>query len=140
MTNRKATHQQNSVLNGVKETMPELQKSVKLTQQAALIGFDWPTIDPVFAKMQEELQELKEAIATGDREKIKDELGDVLFVCTNLARHLHQDPQQALKHANQKFERRFRAVESAAKQQKPQLSQYELDFLDNLWDKVKILE
>ena len=129
-----------SVLDDIPKNMPELLKSVKLTKRAAVIGFDWDDIEPVFKKMEEELGELKEAIATKNIQFIKDELGDVLFVCTNLARHLKQDPQLALRHANKKFESRFRAVEKIAKQEEPKEHVYSLESLDKYWNKVKTLE
>jgi len=129
-----------SVLDDIPKNMPELLKSVKLTKRAAVIGFDWKDIEPVFEKMEEELGELKEAIQTKNPQLIKDELGDVFFVCTNLARHLKQDPQLALRHANKKFESRFRAVEKIAKQEEPNNRQYSLKNLDNYWNKVKTLE
>ncbi len=129
-----------SVLDDIPKNMPELLKSVKLTKRAAVIGFDWKEIEPVFDKMEEELGELKEAIQTKNPQLIKDELGDVFFVCTNLARHLRQDPQLALRHANKKFESRFRAVEKIAKQIEPKKGIYSLENLDNYWNKVKTLE
>ena len=138
--NKRLEKSRHSVLDDIPKNMPELLKSVKLTKRAAVIGFDWKQIEPVFEKMEEELSELKEAIETQDAKLIKDELGDVLFVCTNLARHLKQDPQLALRHANQKFESRFRAVEKIAKQEEPNKKQYSLKNLDKYWNKVKILE
>lgn len=126
-----------SVLDDVPTHIPELLKSVKLTKKAAVIGFDWPSIEPVFNKMEEEVQELKEAIAEGDKQHILDELGDVIFVCTNLARHLHIDPSLALRHANNKFETRFRAVEKQAKINKPEQTFFDLEMLDELWTHVK---
>lgn len=133
-------NKKNSVLDNIQENVPELLKSIELTKQAAIIGFDWSSIDPVFLKMQEELTELKEAMETGKIDRIKDELGDVLFVCTNLARHLNINPQEALKHANDKFENRFRAVERLANENQPQKTVFELDDLENLWNDVKKLE
>ena len=133
-------YQQQSVLDNIPKSMPELLKAVKLTRKAAIIGFDWNNIEPVFAKMQEELAELKEAILTKEIDKITDELGDVIFVCTNLARHLKIDPQLALRSANKKFEKRFRLVESLAKSENPNTTRYELGFLDKLWNKVKKYE
>lgn len=133
-------NKKNSVLDNIQENIPELLKSIELTKQAAIIGFDWSSIDPVFLKMQEELAELKEAMETGKIDRIKDELGDVLFVCTNLARHLNINPQEALKHANDKFEKRFRAVERLANENQPQKTVFELDDLENLWNDVKKLE
>lgn len=133
-------NKKNSVLDNIQENVPELLKSIELTKQAAIIGFDWSSIDPVFLKMQEELTELKEAMETGKIDRIKDELGDVLFVCTNLARHLKINPQEALQHANDKFEKRFRAVERMANKNQPQQTVFELDALENLWNDVKKLE
>ncbi|HFC29816.1 MAG TPA: hypothetical protein ENJ44_02105 [Oceanospirillales bacterium] len=130
-------YQQKSVLDNIPKTMPELLKAVKLTKKAAIIGFDWTTIEPVFAKMEEEIAELKEAMQTEDVDKITDELGDVLFVCTNLARHLKIDPELALRGANKKFTKRFLQVEKLAAQEMPDKKRYDLDFLDKLWNKVK---
>jgi ATP diphosphatase len=126
-----------SVLDDIPSNLPELLKSIKLTKRAAVIGFDWPDINPVFAKMDEEIGELKEAMATGDNALIKDELGDVLFVCTNLARHLKIDPQLALRHANMKFEKRFRAVEKLTQEKHPTETFFDLTLLDGLWTEVK---
>lgn len=129
-----------SVLDDINLNNTQLNHSINLTKQAALIGFDWPDIEPVFDKIVEETEELKEAIATGKHDRILDELGDVLFVCANLARHLGIDPELALNHANTKFEQRFRQVEAIAKQKYPQQTQYNLETLDNIWNQVKILE
>ena len=126
-----------SVLDCIPDNTPALQKAVELTTQAAEIGFDWPSIAPVFLKMEEELAELKEAIENGNPHAIKDELGDVLFVCTNLARHLNQDPIAALNHANEKFERRFKKVEKLALQHTENNVEFDLDYLESLWVKVK---
>jgi len=126
-----------SVLDNIPENLPELLKSVKLTKRAAVIGFDWPSIQPVFKKMDEEITELKQAMTTGLNHRIKDELGDVLFVCTNLARHLKIDPQLALRHANNKFEKRFRAIEKRAQNHQPNLNFYNLEMLEQFWIEVK---
>lgn len=127
----------NSVLDDIPESFPALLKAVKLTKRAAVIGFDWPQIDYVFDKMEEELDELKEAISEGQRHNIEDELGDVLFVCSNLARHLQIDPELALRKANKKFEKRFRKVETIAKAEKPIQKEYDLNYLDELWERAK---
>ena len=127
----------NSVLDNIPKNLPELLKSTKLTKRAAVIGFDWPSIQPVFEKMDEEMVELKQAITTGLHHRIKDELGDVLFVCTNLARHLKVDPQLALRHANNKFEKRFRAVEKLAQTHQPDTNLYDLEILEQFWIEVK---
>lgn len=129
-----------SVLDNIHKNSSGLKQAIQLTKKAAEIGFDWPNIDPVFEKMSEEIAELRKAIEKEGHDRIIDELGDVLFVCANLARHLGIDPEQALTHANSKFERRFRQVESTARQKHPQQSQFDLEILDNIWNKVKILE
>jgi len=134
---KKINTNKNSVLDGIDNNLPELQKAVELTINAAEIGFDWPTIEPVFSKMEEELIELKEAIEKASPELIKDELGDVLFVCCNLARHLQLDPKTALAHANNKFEKRFRKIEQLANKNYGPKDSYGLDLLENLWIKVK---
>jgi ATP diphosphatase len=126
-----------SVLDGIAKNLPELLKAVKLTKYAAVIGFDWPKIDQVFEKLVEESEELKEAIASDDQEHIKEELGDLLFVCANLARHLGLDPSAALRSANKKFEERFRMVENQAKKLQPKNDSFDLKILDELWTQVK---
>jgi MazG family protein len=129
-----------SVLDGIPANLPELLKSIKLTKRAAVIGFDWIDIGPVFDKMDEEIAELQEAMQSKRMDRIKDELGDVLFVCTNLARHLQIDPQLALRHANKKFETRFRAVEENMKEKYPDKNRFDLDTLEAMWVEVKKAE
>ena len=103
-----------SALDGVALGLPALLRALKLQKRAARVGFDWPSTLEVFEKFAEELAELqKEIDSNGDRERMTDEIGDLLFVLVNLARHLEVDPEGALRHANAKFERRFRAVERA---------------------------
>ncbi len=127
-----------SVLDGIANNLPELLKAVKLTKYAAVIGFDWPNIGQVFDKLNEESDELKQAVAEGDDEHIMEEMGDVLFVCANLARHLNIDPSAALRKANIKFEKRFRLVESQAKSLEPKNDSFDLKTLDELWTQVKV--
>lgn len=126
-----------SVLDGIADNLPELLKAVKLTKYAAVIGFDWPDVHSVLYKLDEEVAELKQAIKTQTKSEMQDELGDLMFVCANIARHLEIDPAAALRHANRKFKRRFQAVEKAAKQQLPGQQKYNLKQLDLLWHKVK---
>ena len=104
----------NSLLDGVPRGMAELQRSVKLQKRAGEVGFEWASPEPVLEKFTEELEEIRAAIKSGKREEIMDELGDLLFVTANLARQLDIDPAVALRHANNKFEKRFRAMEAAA--------------------------
>ena len=93
-------------------TLPALSRAIKLQNKAARVGFDWPSLTPVFDKMREELQELEHEIdQQSPIERIEDEFGDVLFVVANVARHLKIDPEQALRLANNKFVRRFEVIE-----------------------------
>jgi nucleoside triphosphate diphosphatase len=98
-------------LADVPVALPGLSRALKLAAKAAQVGFDWPEAREVLAKVEEELGEVSEAIKSGERHRIEDEIGDLLFAAANLARHHGVDPEAALRQTNQKFERRFRAVE-----------------------------
>lgn len=100
-----------SALDGVINALPALTRAYKLQKRAARVGFDWETAAPVVGKVREELVEVEAEIATGDHDKLVDELGDLLFCCVNLARKLEIDPETALRGGNSKFERRFRRME-----------------------------
>lgn len=125
-----------SLMDGIPVGMAELQRSIKLQKRAAHVGFDWAAPAPVLEKLQEETEELIEAMASGDRSDIEDELGDLLFVMTNLARQLKVDPAAALRGANAKFEQRFRAMERAAGSQE-RLKAMDLEEMESLWQQVK---
>ena len=118
--------------------LPALLRALKLQKRAARVGFDWPSTLEVFEKFAEELAELqKEIESNGDRERMTDEIGDLLFVLVNLARHLEVDPEGALRHANAKFERRFRAVERAFDHD---LDGVSLDRMEAAWQRAKLDE
>ena len=126
-----------SVLDDISTALPALPRARKLQQRAAGVGFDWRQLAPVFDTLESEIQELREAVASGDRAAVTDELGDLLFSCVNLSRHLKQDAEQALRQANHKFETRFRRVEqlaAAAGLVMPDASEAELD---RLWRQAK---
>ena len=126
-----------SVLDGVGIALPALTRAEKLQKRAARVGFDWPDAAPVFDKIDEELHELRAEIDAGaDAARIEDEIGDVLFAVVNLARHLRIDPEQALRGAGHKFERRFRAVEKAT----GPLEGKSLDAMEAAWRQVKAEE
>jgi len=125
-----------SLLDGVPRGMAELQRAVKLQKRAARVGFDWGSPQPVMEKFTEEALEMLEAMQSGSFEEMEDELGDLLFVVTNLARQLKIDPARALRRANAKFELRFRAVEEAAGSHAA-LERMELDEMEALWQEVK---
>lgn len=130
-----------SVLDGVALALPSLLRAEKLQKRAARAGFDWTETAPIFEKLHEEIGELQEAEASGDSAHIEEEVGDLLFVCANLARRLKIDPEQALRQANLKFERRFRGMEDIARQDGgPDFSERSLDDQEALWQAVKRLE
>jgi MazG family protein len=130
-----------SALDGVGLGLPALTRAEKLQKRAARVGFDWPATPPVLDKIEEEIGELRaELDRDGSPERIADELGDLLFAVTNLARKLAVDPEQALRNANRKFERRFQAVEAglAAKGKSP--GEASLDEMEAEWQRVKASE
>jgi len=125
-----------SLLDGVPRGMAELQRAVKLQKRAARVGFDWCSPEPVLEKFNEEVAEMQEAMQSGSKEAMEDELGDLLFVVANLARQLKIDPAKALRRANTKFELRFRAVEEAAGS-RAALENMSLEDMEELWQQVK---
>jgi len=137
-----------SVLAGIARGMPEWQRALKLQKRAATIGFDWPDPTPVIAKLHEEIEEVRAefaatAAAPGDTKahaRLEDEIGDLLFVCANLARHAKVDPGTALRRANAKFERRFRSMESLAMADGIALESLSLEAQDRYWDRAKAEE
>ncbi|QOC23322.1 nucleoside triphosphate pyrophosphohydrolase [Wenzhouxiangella sp. AB-CW3] len=127
-----------SLLAGVSRGLPALRRSVKLQKRAARVGFDWPAVDPVFDKIIEELDELGAAVAADDTDGIEEELGDLLFAVTNLARKLEVDPGSALRRSNIKFERRFRAMEMLAAGSRQALAELDADALEDLYRQAKV--
>lgn len=126
-----------SLLDGVSRGLPEFTRCLKLQKRAASVGFEWPTMESVLMKLDEEVLELKEAIDNNDADATEDELGDVLLVLTNVARREGIDPGQALRRANQKFEDRFRAMEIEAKAQGQAMADLDLDQQEALWQSAK---
>lgn len=126
-----------SALDDVPLALPALKRAVKLGNRASAKGFDWPTLLGARAKLDEELGEFDDAVASADRGAIEEELGDILFSVTNLARHLDVDAESALQQANRKFERRFRGVEAAAAGQAADMSELDIDALESLWQAQK---
>ncbi|MHA1528474.1 MAG: nucleoside triphosphate pyrophosphohydrolase [Alphaproteobacteria bacterium] len=129
-----------SVLDGVPATLSGLTRALKLTRRAATVGFDWTDPGDVLGKLTEEAAELTAEIDAGDGDRMEEEYGDLLFVLANLARHLDVDPEAAIRRANAKFERRFRAIEAllAAGGRAPE--EATLAEMDGLWDQVKAAE
>lgn len=137
-----------SALAGIARGMPEWQRAVKLQHRAAKVGFDWPDPAPVIEKLHEEIEEVRAEFAAvaadpGDataQHRLEDEIGDLLFVCANLARHAKVDVGSALRRANLKFERRFRAMEALAQADGTALAGLSLEMQDRYWDRAKAAE
>ncbi|RPE75464.1 nucleoside triphosphate pyrophosphohydrolase [Vulcaniibacterium tengchongense] len=141
-------HADRSALAGVARGLPEWQRAAKLQKKAARVGFDWPGPEPVIAKLHEEIEEVRaefaaRAAAPDDaaaRDRLEEEIGDVLFVCANLARHAGVDVGAALRRANLKFERRFRAMEALAEADGTALAALPPEAQDRYWARAKAAE
>lgn len=137
-----------SALAGIARGMPEWQRAMKLCRKAARVGFDWPGPEPVIAKLHEEIEEVRaefDAVAAepenaAAHDRLEDEIGDLLFVAANLARHARVDVGGALRRANAKFERRFRAMEALAAADGVELQALPLEAQDAYWDRAKAEE
>ena len=130
-----------SALDGVAKTLPALSRAIKLQNRAARVGFDWPSIEPVYDKIREELDELDVEIKAGaSKDRLEDEFGDILFAVVNLGRHLDLDPETALSRTNRKFTNRFQMIETELGKQGKSIDQSNLEEMDQLWDKAKETE
>jgi MazG family protein len=126
-----------SLLEGITAGLPALLHAEKIQRRAAKVGFDWAEAAPVIAKIREELAEVEHAVGTGDRGKVEEELGDLLFSVVNLARHLKVEPEVALRAATGKFIRRFQRLEVIAAERGLPLETLTLEQMDRIWDEVK---
>ena len=155
------TENATSALAGVANALPALTRAVKLQKRAAHVGFDWPTIEPVYEKVIEELDEVKQEV-TGEitfessseanleispqtslerrRQRIEEEVGDLLFACTNLARHAQINPETALRRSNRKFEKRFSQMEAIASKNSLAIGSLDIEKWEQLWEQVKTEE
>lgn len=127
-----------TILSGVAKNLPALVQCKKIQDRAANHGFDWVEVEPVYDKVLEELDEVKEAWESGDQGHIEEEIGDLLLVVVNLARHMNVDPEQALKKSTQKFTKRFQYIEQKVEQSGREVRKCELSELDALWNEAKI--
>ncbi len=137
---RKKKTGSDGLLEDIPLALPGLKRAQKLQKRAATAGFDWPDAERVLEKVDEELAEVREAIASRDIDKIEDEIGDLLFVCTNLARKSKVDSEAALRRANAKFERRFRYIETTLKAGKRKIGDASLEDMEALWVEAKTRE
>ena len=129
-----------SVFDGVAMSQPSLSYAYHVQRNAAKVGFDWPDVGGALPKIAEEARELADVVTAGDRDRIDDELGDLLFAVVNVARHLGVEPEAALRVATHKFRRRFEAVELLAADRGVVMRDADLAALDELWDEVKRAE
>ena len=128
---------QGGTLDDIPRALPALSRSQKLQKRAARVGFDWSELAAVRGKLHEELGELAEAISEGESAAIESEVGDIFLAMVNLARHLGVDAEAALRHANRRFEKRFRLMETAADRDGSQLSEESLERLEKRWQAAK---
>ena len=126
-----------SILDDVPRALPAMERARKLQKRAAQVGFDWAKVAPVLEKLKEEVVEFEEALASGDLERMSDELGDVLFATINLARHSKIEPEVALRSTNRRFETRFKWIEAALYKQGTVFKDAKLEELDALWGQAK---
>ncbi len=127
-----------SVLNGIANNLPALMQCEKILHRASTNGFDWKEAGPVFDKVEEELNEVREAWQSGDQAHIQEEVGDLLLVAVNLARHMNVNPEIALKESNRKFSHRFHYIEEQVAKSGRELLDCELAELDAFWDEAKV--
>src|SRR5437763_7247191 len=140
LKNEERKAENKGVLSGVPQSLPALLRAGRLTEKAARVGFDWRRTQDVFDKLDEEIGELHEAIESGDKSKVHDEIGDLLFTIANIARKLNVNAEEALQSANRKFTRRFEAMERGVREKGQNLDQLALEEMDALWDAAKTLE
>jgi MazG family protein len=140
LKNEEKKAENKSVLSGVPASMPALLKASRLTEKAARVGFDWRRTEDVFEKLDEELAELREAVASGDPLHVHEEIGDLLFTIANIARKVNVVAEDALQSANRKFLRRFESMESRVRERGQNLDELQLEEMDALWDEAKARE
>jgi tetrapyrrole methylase family protein/MazG family protein len=125
------------VLSGVPPSLPALLKAARLTEKASRVGFDWEEVSDIFTKIDEEVAELREAVATNDRHHVEEEVGDLLFTLANIARRMEINPEEALQRTNRKFKERFEHIEKALQEQGKSFQETTLAEMDALWDEAK---
>ena len=133
---KKKEKKRNSVLDGVPLSLPTLTRARRIQEKASSVGFDWKEIKPIWSKVHEEISELSEAIILEQKDKIQDEMGDVLFSVVNLARFLDIDPEASLRQTIRKFESRFKKVEKSFENSE-QMTKASLDQMDKIWNQAK---
>ncbi len=128
---------QSSILDGIPKALPALMLAYKVGSRAATVGFDWQRAEDVILKVEEEIEEFKRALKQGNRDRIEEELGDILFSCVNLARLLNIQPEEALRKTVYKFKDRFQFIEKRLREQGKDLEETSLKEMDALWERAK---
>ena len=136
-TAERAARAETGTLAGVPVGLPALTRAAKLTTRAARVGFDWPDAEAVLAKLDEEIAEVKAELPAAHQDRLRDEVGDLLFVLANLARKLDLDPETCLRQANDKFSRRFNGIEQAAASEGKSLAEMSLEEMEQEWQRIK---
>ncbi len=129
-----------SILEGVRDNSPSLSRAYQLTRKASRVGFDWPCIEGVLNKLDEEMAEFREALELEDKKRIREEIGDMLFVMANISRYLGIDPEEALKKTLKKFVSRFHYIETSLKEAGKPFRDSNLVEMDRLWEESKEME
>jgi ATP diphosphatase len=127
-------------LGSVQRSFPALVEALKLQERAAKVGFDWSSPEPILDKIEEEIAELREALASNDKQKVADELGDLIFAVVNIGRHVGTDPEMALRGTNTKFRRRFAHIETELEAAGETLEEATLERMEDLWQAAKAIE
>ena len=127
-------------LGSVQRSFPALVEALKLQERAAKVGFDWSSPEPILDKIEEEIGELREALAAGDKARVADELGDLIFAVVNIGRHVDADPEMALRGTNTKFRRRFGHIETELRSAGETLEEATLERMEELWQAAKAIE
>ncbi|MBB4574189.1 nucleoside triphosphate pyrophosphohydrolase [Rhizobium lentis] len=127
-------------LGSVQRSFPALTEALKLQERAAKVGFDWSAPEPILDKIEEEIGELRVALRDGDRAKVSDELGDLIFAVVNIGRHVKADPEQALRGTNTKFRRRFNHIENVLEAEGETLEAASLERMEEIWQSAKAIE
>ncbi|EJC66265.1 MazG family protein [Rhizobium leguminosarum bv. viciae WSM1455] len=128
------------LLGSVQRSFPALTEALKLQERAAKVGFDWSAPEPILDKIEEEIGELRVALREGDRAKVSDELGDLIFAVVNIGRHVKADPEQAVRGTNTKFRRRFSHIEQVLEAEGETLQDATLERMEEIWQAAKAIE
>jgi tetrapyrrole methylase family protein / MazG family protein len=134
---RVATVRRSSFIDGIPDSLPSLRRAYLVTEKASTVGFDWPNIEGVFGKLDEELREFKGALSIQSRRRVREEFGDILFALVNIARVLRINPEEALDKTIEKFISRFHYIEASLRKKGKSLHQSSLDEMDKLWEVAK---